>query len=348
MYIKLHCDRIMVVDKNSFFLFLKKHLAFIIILLIAFFLRTYRLDELTTFGGDQGIDFLTVRDMVLFHKWTLLGIKTSIAPFFQGPIYLYILFPFFLLFNLHPIAGPIAAVFISIISIVVLYITMEKYFSHSSALFVASLFAVSPQLIVYGNTPLYQHFLPLFIIISIALFLTDKKNIIIFFLLGLSVGLGMELHFLNVSLAFAFFLFLLLFTKKRARTLCAYCIGIIAGLSPTIFFELRHNFLNSHLFFNFLHNQNSSISFIHILNSWIKGAGMFIGGNSMIIGFLILFGTITLLITKKIPGHFSKLRLLTLLTLIVTIMLSFKSSAFEPHYALPVWILFLCILPIII
>lgn len=335
-------------NKKSFFLFLKKNLVFIIILFIAFFLRVYRLDKLTTFGGDQGIDFLTVRDMVLYHKWTLLGIKTSIAPFFQGPIYLYILYPFFLLFHLQPIAGPISAVFISMISIIVLYIFMEKNFTHESSLFSTALFAVSPQLIMYGNTPLYQHFLPLFIIISLYFFLIYERNIIILFLLGLSVGIGMELHFLNVSLAIAFFIFLIFFTKRQLQKTILYIVGIIAGLSPTIFFEFRHNFFNTHLFLNYLQHQKTSISFTYIFSNWIKGAGMFIGGNSMIIGFILLLGIITILMTKKISEHFSQLRLLTLLTIFITIILSLKSSAFEPHYALPVWILFLCIMPIFI
>ena len=157
---------------KTFAIFLKNHYLFFLILALALFLRVYRLEYLTTFGGDQGQDFLVVRDMVLFHKWTLLGIKTSIAPFFQGPIYLYMLYPFFVLFNLQPIAGAVAAVVISTITLVLLYVTVNKYFSQKAALLSSLLFATSPGFIMYGRTPLYQHILPLFIVFSMYFFLS--------------------------------------------------------------------------------------------------------------------------------------------------------------------------------
>src|SRR3989344_6446620 len=192
------------------FFFIKKNYLFVAILIFSIILRVYRLEYLTTFSGDQGQDFLVVRDMVLFHKWTLLGIKTSIAPFFQGPIYLYLLFPFFLLFHLDPIAGAIASVTLSILSITVLYITVKKFLSKESAFLSCLLFATAPQLVIYGNSPLYQNFLPLFIISSIYFFLVNKKNPLHYLLLGLFAGVCLELHLLSITLALSFFIFLLI------------------------------------------------------------------------------------------------------------------------------------------
>ena len=59
------------------------HLPFLIICLVAFFLRFHRISILTTFGRDQGIDFLTVKEMIVDHKLTLLGINVSIADFLR-------------------------------------------------------------------------------------------------------------------------------------------------------------------------------------------------------------------------------------------------------------------------
>lgn len=321
---------------------------FLLILILAIFLRFYRLDQLTTFGGDQGQDFLVVKDMVLDHRWTLLGIKTSVGAFFQGPVYLYILYPFFLLFHLKPIAGAVAAVTISISTIILLYFTCLKYFSKKVALSSSLLFAVSPEFIKYGNTPLYQHFLPFFIVLSLFLFLSKKENFFTPVFLGVVVGLGIELHLLNISLALAYFLFYLLFLKN-IRKIILYCAGAVIGISPTILFELRHQFLNIHLFLNYQNSVHSSLSLATLPGQWIKGSAMFLTGNFLLAGFLVLVLTIFLLFTSKLsPPNFVKIKKLTLLTLTITFLLSLRFSAFEPHYLLPVWILFIILFPFLI
>lgn len=329
--------------------FLREHFPFIIVLLLAIFLRVYRLDELTTFGGDQGQDFLVVKEMVLYHKWTLIGIKTSIAPFFQGPLYLYMLYPFFLLFRLEPIAGPIAAVVVSTASIILLYLTVKKYFSKKIALFSMALFAVSTQLVKYGNTPLYQHFLPLFLIISLFLFLLAKKTILVSFLLGLSVGLGMELHFLNVSLGIALLFFFLLSKRSEFRLIPGYLIGLLVGLSPTIIFELRHNFLNTHYLLDYQPAPQTGISLTNILNQWVEGSAFFLGGNSLILGAMILIFMMVTILTKKITlPHYHDLRKLMLILIVFNVFLCLKFSTFGSYYLLPIWILSLVLIPLLI
>lgn len=329
--------------------FLKNHYLFLGILFLALILRIYKLDTLTTFGGDQGIDFLVVRDMVLYHKWTLLGIKTSISPFFQGPLYLYILFPFFLLFKLNPLAGPIAAITVSIATIIILYITASKYFSKSVAIFSSILFAASPEFIMYGNTPLYQHFLPLFIIISLYLFLSPKKTFISTFLLGLSIGLGIELHLLNITLTLAILAYFLLFTKNKIKKIIGFLGGVIIGLLPTLIFEMRHQFLNTNLFLNFEHTQNTSLSTTNILKQWTQGASVFLAGNNFILGTILLIFLIAFLLTRKqIPGSRKEIIRLSLLTLFFITAFSLKFSVFAPHYILPFWIISLLLLPVMI
>ena len=325
----------------------KNHYPFCLVLLLSIFLRVYRLDELTTFGGDQGMDFLAVRDMVLYHKWTLIGLKTSIAPFFQGPLYLYILYPFFLLFHLQPIAGPIAAVFVSTATIIILYITVRKFFSSGFALLSTLFFAVSPEFIIYGNTPLYQNFLPFFIVLTIYLFLTEKKNNLVGLFMGLSVGLGMEFHFLNVSLGLALFIYLLLFNRRKLSVLVAYAAGVVVGLAPTIAFELRHNFLNTRMFLSYEGAQHTTNFLQGTLNQWTGGAARFLGGNSTLVGSIILvFMTLFILAKRRLLSPESKLYRLTLITAALLVLLGLKFAAFGPEYILPVWILFLVLIPI--
>ena len=208
--------------------------------------------------------------MVLFHKWTLLGIKTSMGTFSQGPVYLYILYPFFLLYQLQPIAGAIAAVMISILTIFLIYVTCLKYFSIEIGLFSGLLFAVSPEFIMFGNTPLYQHFLPFFIVLSIFIFLSEKEKLYLPLLLGMVVGIGIELHLLNISLAATYFLDYLIFSKEKIKKILIYGMGVIIGTSPTIIFELRHQFLNIKLFLNYQSPTHEGLSTTTLFLPWIK------------------------------------------------------------------------------
>src|SRR5581483_3006537 len=317
------------------FTLIATHSFFLLILILSLFFRLYRIDTLTTFGGDQGMDFLTVRDMVLLHKWTLIGLKTSIGPFFQGPLYLYILFPFFLLLHLNPIAGPIAAISISTLSLILLYITVLKFFPKSIAIISTGLFAFAPQFVVFGTTPLYQNFLPLFIIISLYIYfeMINKNNLILAVLLGLSIGFGIELHLLNLTLALAMLISLLFTKEKKIINIILYACGVITGLLPTLIFEVRHNFLNSRLFLDYLKQGNHTpFSFENIGNQWISGAAIFLGGNIGYVGVLLIIISISFFFIKSNDKAVKSLRILVIFTFLFIALLSIRFSAFQAHY----------------
>lgn len=315
------------------------------IFLLTLFLRIYRLDTLTTLGGDQGQDFLVVRDMVLYHKWTLLGIKTSIAPFFQGPAYLYILYPFFLLFKLQPIAGAIAAVTMSALTSIALYITVRQFFSRQAALLSMLLYAVSPQFIMYGNTPLYQNFLPLFIVLVVYTYLQGSTKLRTVFLLGLCVGIGIELHRLTITLALSILIVLTFFQSFNWKVLGMYSSGLIVGISPTVLFEMRHQFLNTNLFLSYLRSQSAQVAQESVWEMWIRGAALFLGGNSMFAGTVILLLACALLVFMKKSLVNQRLRALFLVLGLMLATLSLKMSVLEPHYMLPLWVLLLITVP---
>lgn len=318
--------------KNLF----KEHYLFLAILLIALFLRLYHIQTLTTFGRDQGIDFSTVREMVLFHKWTLIGIKTSIGEFFQGPIYLYMLYPAFLILKLDPIAGAITAVFISFLTLALIYYTLTKFYTKKAGILASLIYAVSPQLVIYGTTPLYQNFLPLFIVASIYFYLSikGKKDFLNFFLLGLSVGLGMELHLLNIISAVSFLIILLV--RKYFKPISTYFLGVIFGFSPTILFELRHQFLNTHLFLSQFGGASlKELPIIPHFQQLVQGIAIFLAGNSTFLALLVLIFIIASLFLAKFEPKQKDVRDLVFITFLISIGMALKFNAYEPHYLLP-------------
>ena len=83
---------------KKYFLRLKNNWPLFVILAISFLTRFYRLRELTTFGGDQGVDYLRVFEMLESRRPTLLGPVTHVGVYL-GPLYYYMLVPFFLIFR---------------------------------------------------------------------------------------------------------------------------------------------------------------------------------------------------------------------------------------------------------
>ena len=67
----------------------------LIVLLLAFVLRTYRIGELLDFHYDQGRDALVIWDLINKGKLFLIGPTTGLAGVFRGPFYYYLIAPFY-------------------------------------------------------------------------------------------------------------------------------------------------------------------------------------------------------------------------------------------------------------
>src|SRR3989338_4356043 len=90
------------------------------ILLIAAFLRLYKISDYMTFLGDEGRDALVVYN-ILHGKLTLLGPTASVGGFFMGPIYYYFMTPFLWLFNYNSLGSSIGVALIGIATVFLLY-----------------------------------------------------------------------------------------------------------------------------------------------------------------------------------------------------------------------------------
>src|SRR5438270_11564429 len=95
----------------------KEHILVIFILVIAAFLRLYKIADYMTFLGDEGRDVLVVYNILHGHL-TLLGPTSSVGGFFLGPIYYYFMAPFLLLFHYNPV-GP--AVMVALFGVVTVW-----------------------------------------------------------------------------------------------------------------------------------------------------------------------------------------------------------------------------------
>ncbi|MCR4263253.1 MAG: hypothetical protein NUV98_00860, partial [Candidatus Roizmanbacteria bacterium] len=98
-----------------------------VILLISFFVRIYRITELTEFLGDQGRE-----SIVLYNAWhtktlPLVGPPVSTGQHL-GPMYYYLIAPSFFLAGLNPLGPIVFMVLLDVAAILLLYLLVSKLF----------------------------------------------------------------------------------------------------------------------------------------------------------------------------------------------------------------------------
>ena len=130
---------------------LKKNWLLILIILLAAFLRLYRIGDYMEFLGDQGRDVLIIRDFLKNGNLFFIGPQTSVGNMYLGPFFYYLITPSLLLSNFNPI-GP--AIFIALINIGAVFLSYwvgKKWFNKSTGLIAAFIFAISPVAIKYST-----------------------------------------------------------------------------------------------------------------------------------------------------------------------------------------------------
>ena len=325
---------------------LKNHKIFLLIIFITAILRFYKIETLTTFGRDQGIDFLSVYEMLINNNLIFIGIKTSIGEFFQGPIYLYMLIPAFSLMKLNPIAGAYSAVIVSLVTSFLIYFVSLKFFNKKSAIISTLLFMVSPEFTKYGNTPLYQHFAPLFMLFSLLSFYFMIKNDskLSVFLFAFFAGLAFETHLLFVTLVISGFIYLTL--AKKTKQLALYIFGVLTSISPTILFELKNKFFNLTSLIDYLkESEKTNPSIVSKITVLLDGVSIFLAGESLFLALLVILFTILIVFKPDYNKFKNKLRILFIITIFISLIFSYFSKSLEPHYLLPVWVFTLLFLP---
>ena len=228
-----------------------------LVLVVAAFLRLYRIQDYMTFLGDEGRDVLVAYNILHGHL-TLLGPTSSVGGFFLGPIYYYFMAPFLLLFNYNPVGPAVMVALFGIATVWLVYQFCSDLFNRKIAIIAASLYAVSPLVIAYSRSSWNPNPLPFFSLLSLyVLYKASEKNSWkLFFLTGILLGIAMQLHYLTLFLGAVVFAYvvltqiienkkawiksLLIFTKQNLFIL----IGFLIGWAPFLAFELRHDFLD--------------------------------------------------------------------------------------------------------
>lgn len=334
-----------------------------LILLLAIFIRTYRMHELSVFIADQAL-MSTEVIKILNGVLTLIGPKASIGSFFFGPVVYYFMIPFYFIFNGYPIAGTVFQTVLQILTIPLIFMIGKKIKNEQVGLIASFIFTVSALLVDYSRAT-FNTTTALFFstsIIYIYFSIINKYRWWKSLLIGILLGIIIQMNFITASIVFAVFLFPIFFCRKliSIKFYCLLIIGFIIGFSPYLLFEVRHNFYNSHEIINYIFhgssgNKKSVLYFIQdlpvIISSLFYGKGVFWLGsitilfmtltaglfvkkkfNNVYFNFLLFLITISFIVSLLYGRHLESIYLITIHTTLIIIFAAMISFILRKKY----------------
>jgi 4-amino-4-deoxy-L-arabinose transferase-like glycosyltransferase len=221
------------------------NLLILIILLLAFILRIYRIEALLDFHYDQGRDAKIIWDLWHSGKFFLIGPTTGLDGIFLGPIYYYLIAPFYLLGAGNPVVPSMFLSLLTVLGLYILYLTGLEIGGRPAG-FIALVIGSFSNFIIFSSrwlsnpTPIYLTSISIFYLM--VLILKNKKNYywyLIYFLVGIS---------LQFELASAVFYLpiLLVFTiwqrqKISFKVFFVSCLFLTVTLIPQLWFNFKHD-----------------------------------------------------------------------------------------------------------
>lgn len=235
-------------------------------LVLAAFLRLYRISDYMTFLGDEGRDVLIVRE-ILHGNFTLLGPRASAGDFFLGPIYYYFMAPFLWLFNYDPVGPAVMVALLGVATVFLVYFVAKEFFGQKAGFMASLLYAVSPLVIAYSRSSWNPNPMPFFSLLILFLLYKSiiKHSFKLLFGVGILLGITLQLHYLATFLMAisAFFYLVGKIFKERSVKVIALSKdfltvfgGFMLGLSPFLLFEIRHGFPNIRTIIGFIFTDN--------------------------------------------------------------------------------------------
>lgn len=220
-----------------------------ILLGLAFFVRTYRTDDLLRFYYDQGRDALVIRDMIHIPKPVLIGPTTGLAGILRGPAFYYLIFPAYLVSHGSPVATAIWLQIVNIIGLIFVYLVSKEIFGRFAGLLAVTLMGLNNHMVSLSRW--LSNPSPILTSVPIMLYgliQIDKKNRpqLWWPIVALMVGLNLQFEMASEMWFIPAILLLIILRKQMRPNLKTLIIsaGIFVGtLLPQLFFDMRHGHL---------------------------------------------------------------------------------------------------------
>lgn len=218
----------------------------LVLVLLAAFVRFYRIGKLGHFVYDQARDALYIKRMIVDHKFRLIGTQSSIPGLYTGPAYYYLMLPFLWAFKLNPVGIDVGVALLGLLTVGLLY-WLAKVFSRNYlvAWLTALIFAVQPEIVSQSRFAWNPNATPFFSLFFVfGLYLVVNKKVIGWLITFFSLAVLLQLHYSAVCFLPGLVFFLVVF-RKRIKFNRWFLIGLLLFfflMSPLVLFDLRHGF----------------------------------------------------------------------------------------------------------
>lgn len=142
-----------------------------LLLVLAAFLRLYRLDDTLHWRGDEGRDASIMYSMIVDHRLVLVGPPTSVTTdagsLYLGPATYYLMGVGLWLMDGDPLGPAIVVVVFSVLTVWLLWLVGRAWFSPAAGWIAAVVFAFSPNAILFGRHAWNPNVMPFFALLTI-------------------------------------------------------------------------------------------------------------------------------------------------------------------------------------
>lgn len=217
----------------------------VLILLLGFFFRTYQLVERADFGHDADLFSWIVKDIVLNGHHRLIGQEISAPGIFLGSLFYYLLVPFYLIFNMDPVASIFPITIIGMLTLFSYFIVFSKLFNPTVGLIASFLYAVLLSAAVWfdrrlaPSTPTNLWTIWYFYTVI----MLSRGRFWVLPTLGVLIGLIWHIHIALIPALIAIpAAFWVSGKLPNSSQIIKFLIALSITSLPLIIFELKHNF----------------------------------------------------------------------------------------------------------
>ncbi len=222
----------------------KVSVLFFLILVLLIFLRFYEIDTRNSFAFDQVNNAWAAKNIIVNHKFPLLGFQAKVnSGIYIGPYYYYLIAIVYFLTDLNPIASGIIAGITSIFTFLTLFYIAKRLFSVDVALISVFLNTVSIFAINFDRGQGPVNFIPsiaLIIFFSLYKIITGYPKFIL--LLALAFGFSLHIHVTAIYFPIIAILCLPFFprTKKMFKYISLSILIFLFFLFPSVIAFLQN------------------------------------------------------------------------------------------------------------
>lgn len=333
-----------------------RQLIFILsIVALALFLRLFRISSYMTFLGDEGRDALVWLRMT-HGKFTLIGPQTSIGNMYLGPLFYYLMLPFYLV--LGTVGPSVGTALFAGATTFLLWLFGREWFSSRVGLISAFFYAISPVAIELSRSSWNPNVMPFFALVTVwgVWQFWQKGKYLWLPVAGVALSFAIQSHYLGMLLIPIVGLFWLvkiidLKKKKDSLRLFIYCsilllvCFLVLTVLPLVWFDLRHQFLNYQSFYKFFSERQTTVNFRpykaipNLWPLWQTLVTRLIAGKNEVFGLwvsavsgIVMLGSLTVLIVKKKYFSNKALVLLTAWTVIGLLGMGLYKQHIYDHY----------------